>query len=105
MTSRSMALRSIALRSMALRSIALRSMAFTCLSHVPEPRILICRLSHRIGFFQLREISLLLELLDDAELEIVFDLVMPDVGTDRGELLDHVPGTLDRRCRIARHEA
>ena len=41
---------------------------------------LVCGLSHRIILLQLREIALLLELSDDAELKIVFDLAAPVLG-------------------------
>ena len=64
---------------MTSRSMAFRLMAFTCLTQVPSCRFAAATsatarhlpLSHRIGFLQLREIALLLELSDDAELEIV----------------------------------
>src|SRR6476620_10152723 len=54
---------------------------------------------------QLREIALLLELVDDAEIEVVVHVAAADVGPDRLELLEHALGTLDRGRRVAWHQA
>src|SRR6476646_3744948 len=59
----------------------------------------------RKRLLQLREIALLLELVDDAEIEIVVHVATADVGPDRLELFEHAPGTLDRGRRVARHQA
>src|SRR4029079_19201658 len=60
---------------------------------------------HRIRLLQLREVALLLELVDDAEIEIVVHVAAADVGPDRLELLEHALGTLDRGRRVAWHQA
>src|SRR4029077_3349948 len=60
---------------------------------------------HRIRLLQLREIALLLELVDDAEIEIVVHVAAADVGPDRLKLFEHALGTLDRGRRVARHQA
>src|SRR6476620_130790 len=59
----------------------------------------------RIRLLQLREIALLLELVDDAEIEVVVHVAAADVGPDRLELLEHAPGAFDRGCCVARHQA
>src|SRR5262245_41749260 len=60
---------------------------------------------HRIGLLQLREIALPLELVDDAEIEIVVDVAAADVGADRLELRQHVLGARARWRGVARHQA
>ncbi len=47
---------------------------------------------HRIRLLQLREIALLLELVDDAEIEVVVHVAAADVGPDRLELREHAFG-------------
>src|SRR5258708_9281914 len=80
-----------------------RSMAFTAVVLVMPARGTLR--SDRIGLLQLREIALLLELVDDAEIEIVVHVAAADVGPDRLELLEHALRALDRRRRVARHQA
>src|SRR4030081_2759756 len=49
---------------------------------------------HRIRLLQLREISILFQRFDDAEIEIVVGVPAADVGSDRLELGEHVPGAI-----------
>src|SRR5712671_6916354 len=80
-----------------------RSMAFTAVVLVMPARGTLR--PDRIRLLQLREIALLLELVDDAEIEIVVHVAAADIDPDRLELLEHALGALDRGCRVARHQA
>src|SRR5215510_14909050 len=60
---------------------------------------------HRKFLLQLREIAAALEPVDDRRVKMVLDVGAADLDTDGFELLHHVPGALDRRRRVTRHQS
>src|SRR6516162_10479313 len=62
-------------------------------------------LLHWIRLRELREIPLLFQRVDDAEVEVVVGVLAADVGPDRLELGEHVLCARERGRRVARHQA